>query len=112
LVVLPSYSENFGNVVLEAMAAACPVIVTPEVGLADVVRESGAGLVSDGEPNKLAQAIVRMLADPELRNRAGEAGRMVAIERFSWHAIADATVSLYQEIIQSAEHCRLEQDRA
>ena len=39
ILALPSYSENFGNVVLEAMAVGCAVIVTPEVGMASVVHE-------------------------------------------------------------------------
>src|SRR4029077_18421494 len=45
MLVLPSYSENFGNVVAEAMAVACPVIVTKEVGIASLVLEAGAGVV-------------------------------------------------------------------
>ena len=43
LFVLPSYSENFGNTVLEAMRRGVPVVVTPEVGAAEIVRTSGAG---------------------------------------------------------------------
>ncbi len=85
---LPSYSENFGNVVLEAMACARPTIVTPEVGLADVVAQSGAGLVVAGDPQPLGEAIATLMADAALRARMGEAGRKVARERFSWAAVA------------------------
>ena len=65
ILVLPSYSENFGNVVLEAMAAGCPVIVTPEVGMASVVQEAGCGVVAAGDPANLGLEMKRLLDDHE-----------------------------------------------
>ena len=53
--VLSSYSENFGNTVLEAMRRRVPVVVTPEVGAAEVVRESGGGIVAAGDLEPLAR---------------------------------------------------------
>ena len=63
--ILPSYSENFGNVVLEAMAVECPVVVTPEVGISDIVQNSGAGLVVNGAPEKLGAALKNILSNPQ-----------------------------------------------
>lgn len=99
--VLPSYSENFGNTVLEAMAEGCPVIVTPEVGLAGEVRASGAGLVSSGEPKKLAEAIRTVLNNPSLRATMGDAGRRAAVERFGWDAVAMQMETAYKKISRS-----------
>lgn len=98
MLVLPSYSENFGNVVLEAMAAGLPVVVTPEVGLSDMVRESGVGLVVDGDPPSLGRAIARLTDEAELRESFGARGQALAAERFTWDAVAAQMESLYARV--------------
>ena len=74
LLVLPSLSENFGNVVLEAMAHARPVVVTKEVGLAPVVERARCGVVVDGDPTRLATHITALLADPGKAGTNGQGG--------------------------------------
>jgi glycosyltransferase involved in cell wall biosynthesis len=96
MLVLPSYSENFGNVILEAMAVGCPVVVTPEVGLAPTVRNANAGIVVEGTPEKLAAAINGLLQDRDQCRRMGEAGRRIATEQFSWDAIAGQMEQVYR----------------
>ncbi len=98
LLVLPSHSENFGNVVLEAMAVGRPVVVTPAVGLAGVVAESGAGLVVAGEPATLAQALNDLLAAKERREEMGRRGQAAALGRFGWPAVAERMVEVYREV--------------
>lgn len=100
LLVLPSYSENFGNVVLEAMAAGCPVVVTPEVGIAAAVAQTGAGLVIDGQPSTLAQGINLLLANPARRAEMGARGKSAAAERFSWPAVAQQMEALYESVAE------------
>ena len=99
MLVLPSYSENFGNVVLEAMAVGCPVVVTEEVGAADVVRESGCGVVSGGAPEDLASSIRAILSDRNLREKMGESGRLAVSERYAWHMAAKKMIEVYQKVI-------------
>ena len=98
VLVLPSYSENFGNVVIEAMAAGCPVIVTPEVGVAESVAQIGAGLVIDGAPTALGRAIAELVADHRRREEMGTRGRVAAATQFSWPAVAAQMEQLYQSV--------------
>jgi len=94
--VLPSYSENFGNIILEAMAAGCPVVVTPEVGLAGIVQEVGAGVVVEGAPATLGKSLRDLLANPGLLQQMGELGRKAAEVRFSWDSVGRQMESVYQ----------------
>ncbi len=96
--VLPSLSENFGNVVLEAMAAEMPVILTPEVGLAADVASAGAGIVTNGAPEPLAAAIRRLLSDTDLRRAMGNRGRQLVNARFTWDRVAAEMEENYRRI--------------
>lgn len=98
LFALASMSENFGNVVLEAMAAGTPVVVTPEVGLAEEVRRAHAGLVAAPQPRELAAAINELLGDPEARRRMGECGRRAVAERFTWPRVAEEMEAHYERL--------------
>jgi glycosyltransferase involved in cell wall biosynthesis len=95
LFVLPSYSENFGNTVLEAMRRGVPVVVTPEVGAAEVVRTSGAGLVVAGDPEPLGSALRLFITDLNLARSMGAAGRRHAVAQFSWDHVASQMEDLY-----------------
>ena len=95
--VLPSYSENFGNVALESMAHGRPVIVTPEVGIAEIVRRDGGGIVAEGTPDSLAAAIEAMVGDPRHADLLGARAREIAAS-LSWDTIAGHMASLYAEI--------------
>jgi glycosyltransferase involved in cell wall biosynthesis len=102
VMVLPSYSENFGNVVIEAMAEACPVVVSSAVGLAGVVESSGAGLAVDGDSASLSSAIERLLRDPLLREHMGQRGERAAREHYSWPVVAKQMEDLYASLTRVA----------
>lgn len=100
--VLPSRSENFGNAVLEAMAAGCPVAVTREVGLASTVAETGAGIVVESEPELLGEALRKLLADEAGRREMGGRGARAAAERFGWPAVAREMETHYRHLARGA----------
>jgi glycosyltransferase involved in cell wall biosynthesis len=99
ILALPSYSENFGNVVLEAMAVGCPVIVTPEVGMASIVREAGCGVVVSGEPVNFGLEIKRLLEDDERRRTMGEAGRRAVEANYTWNNIGEQMLDVYARVL-------------
>jgi glycosyltransferase involved in cell wall biosynthesis len=100
--VLPSYSENFGNVVLEAMVAGLPVVVTPEVGAADIVRKSGGGIVVNGDPETLGNALKELLSDPVRLRAMGESGKKGTRESYGWETIAREMERLYLDVSKQA----------
>jgi glycosyltransferase involved in cell wall biosynthesis len=76
--------DNLPTVVMEAMAAALPVISTPLGGIPEMVEDEVNGaLVPDHDPPALAAAVERLLDDPERARRLGNRGRQIAREKFS-----------------------------
>jgi glycosyltransferase involved in cell wall biosynthesis len=98
LFVLPSYSENFGVVVIEAMAMGCPVLVTPDVGASEVVAESQGGVITPNEPTTLAAAVRSLAGDREERLACGRRGQAFVRDRLSWDGIAARFEDLYRSV--------------
>ncbi|MEB3218954.1 MAG: glycosyltransferase [Nostocales cyanobacterium 94392] len=98
--VLPSFSENFGIAIVEAMAAGLPVIITPGVQIAPEIAQAKAGLVVDGEIDALSNAIAQLLASANSRHQLGENGKKLVSYRYSWSAISQNLASVYTAIIE------------
>ena len=97
--VMPSYYETFGISVIEAMAFGLPVIATNVGGLPEVVQDGVTGiLVPPKNPEALADAIVRLLRDPDLRRRLGNAGRDRVLSEFRTDRIVEQTLSVYESV--------------
>lgn len=99
LFVLPSYSENFGNTVLEAMRRGVAVVTTPQVGAATIVAAAQAGLVVDGDPHTFAAAMQQLIGDPARAATMGAAGRRHVIAHYGWPAMAARVEQLYLSLI-------------
>ena len=100
--VLPSADESFAVAVAEAMAVGCPVVVSPEVAIEDVVRASGAGLVVERDPSAIANAIATILSEPARAAAMGAAGRRVVDEQFSWPTVAAQMEAMYEAIVSAS----------
>jgi glycosyltransferase involved in cell wall biosynthesis len=98
--VLPSYSENFGVAVVEALASGLPVVISNRVNIWREIVRSNAGVVIDCDAAELEQALVRVLDEPALRQRMTEAARRLACEHFNWRAAGDRMLELYRDILQ------------
>ena len=100
VVVCSSHVETFGMCVLEAMACAKPVVATSVGGLPEVVDDGVSGiLVPPHAPGRLADAVERLLEDPELRITFGRFGRTRAASHFSHEVYVDKMLALYQELV-------------
>jgi glycosyltransferase involved in cell wall biosynthesis len=96
--VLPSFSENFGIAAVEAMLAGLPCILGQGVGIADQVRDAGAGLVVAPEPKAIARALAQMFDDDEGRRRMGELAKPFAEQKYSTVAMAGRLIRLYRNV--------------
>ncbi|MCA1995411.1 MAG: glycosyltransferase, partial [Coleofasciculus sp. S288] len=96
--VLPSFTENFGIAIAEAMAAGLPVIVTTGIRISPEIAEAKAGLVVEGDVEPLKNAIATLLTSPHLRSALGENGKRLVNRRYSWKASASHLKDAYHSI--------------
>ncbi|MEH1872543.1 hormogonium polysaccharide biosynthesis glycosyltransferase HpsP [Nostoc sp.] len=99
LFVLPSYYENFGIAVAEAMVAGVPVVISDQVHICQQIRDSESGWVGATDVQVLVELLQEALENPQERQRRGLNAQKYALENFSWDAIAVATIQAYQEIL-------------
>jgi glycosyltransferase involved in cell wall biosynthesis len=100
VLALPSSSEGLPLVVLEALAHAKPVVVTPVGGTPELVRDGETGLlVPPCDAAALAAALDRVLGDPALAHRLGQAGREHVGRNFSERALCERVLAVYDEVV-------------
>ncbi|MBD2099616.1 glycosyltransferase [Leptolyngbya sp. FACHB-261] len=100
LFVLPSFSENFGVAIAEAMSAGLPVIVTPGIQISPAIAEAEAGLVVDGNLEQLVPALAQLLSSAALREKLGENGKQLVQNEYSWQTIAHDLAEIYTKIVE------------
>ncbi len=99
LFLLPSYSENFGISVIEAMACGLPVVISDKVNIWREVVADGAGLAAPCEAAQFATRIAALIDDPARLARMGEAGRASVARRYDWASIGKRLEAAYAEIV-------------
>lgn len=94
----PNWKEQFGRVLVEAMASGVPVIGSDSGAIPDVTGDAGL-VVPEGDAAALTDAFSRLMSDPALRAHHAEAGRARILAHFTHEGVAAATVEVYREML-------------
>lgn len=98
LFAMTSLSENFGLAAFEAMRRGLPVLTTADVGMSEIVREAGSGLVVEPAPAAIAAGLNRLLMDAARSRAMGAAGKALVVEQYGWPTIARRMEALYRSV--------------
>jgi glycosyltransferase involved in cell wall biosynthesis len=93
--ILPHHREQFGRVLVEAMASGVPVIGSSSGAIPEVIGDAGL-IVPERDPQALGAALRQVLGDTQLRQMLIERGRQRVGQRFAWPMVAAQTLDLFQ----------------
>ncbi|MCP9890272.1 glycosyltransferase [Cyanobium sp. Aljojuca 7D2] len=96
---LPSYTENFGMTVIEALACSLPVVISDQVNIHAEVSGADAGIVTRCDVAEVAQALQALLTDPRRRHAMGLAGRRLVESQYTWPPIVEELTKQYEAVI-------------
>ena len=102
LFVLPTWREGFPNVVLEAAATGLPVVTTESTGARDSVLPEVTGLlIPPGYPDAICEAVMKLIRDPQRRQRMGQAARARILEHYVESRVVGLTVDYYKSLLDA-----------
>lgn len=104
LFVLTSHSENFAVSVLESLAVGVPVLVTPGVALASVVKENELGYVPDMNVLAIANALEDYFNNPHLAKKMGDHAQKIIYNNYTWNHISNQLIGKYNQIIKQDKY--------
>ncbi len=105
LFVLPSHMEGLGTAIVDAQMTGLPVVATRAGGIPEIVLDGETGLLAEPrDPPGLAERMLRVLEDGDLRLRLATAGRRRALEHFSADAMVEGTLAAYREFLEAHRH--------
>ena len=96
---LPTFGENFGMSIVEAMAYGLPIVTTPEAQISSDIIIENAGLVVPGEQDKWVKAMEQLLSSSELREQMGENGTTLFKRKFASDIVNPKLATVYRSII-------------
>jgi len=100
IAILVSDNEAVALTLIEASQAGLPIVTTPAGSVTDIAIDHKNALITDFTPTKLAQEVLRLASDPNLRKQLGEAGKELADEKFSIPQMVSSHESLYKELLR------------
>ncbi|HJS33155.1 MAG TPA: glycosyltransferase [Alphaproteobacteria bacterium] len=102
LFALPSYAENFGIAVVEAMACGLPVAISDRVAIWRDIEQSGAGSVGRTDVASVAEQLRRLAAEPAVAAAMGARGKALVEARFSWDTIGRQLEAVYRRLARTS----------
>lgn len=103
IALLPSELESFGLAALEAQACELPVVASRVGGIPEVINDGETGFMADvGDTQKMADDVLKLLENEEMRRAFGRRGRELAVSRYSSEIIIPQYIAFYEKILRAA----------